>query len=108
MFPRNYKLILRKLPGFFDKAHRIHSGSVTVFVTPSTATHTKIVVIVPKRVAQKATARTALKRAFYQAATPWLPKLAALQLNIVVVVQRLVAVTAVTQTTNQWVAKLTQ
>ena len=108
MFPRKYKLILRKLPGFFEQAHRIQSGSVSVFFSPTVATSTKLVVIVPKRVAQKSTARNAIKRAFYQAASLWLEKLESFQVHVVLVVQRPVALEQVTQITQQWVGKLEQ
>lgn len=65
MFPRNLKLPLRSLRDFFETSRKLRVGSFSVFTRAEKPYG--VVVIVPKRVAVKATARHQQKRLVYAA-----------------------------------------
>ena len=87
MFPRNNRLPLRTLRDFFEKAQKIRIGGLLVFFQKTTAS-TRVTVIIPKRVAQKSTARIAQKRALYTELQKVWPEFTGLNVAIVLVVEK--------------------
>ncbi len=62
MIPETYRLPLRKMPDFFAQARSVRAGALLAKITPTTADHSRLAVVVSKKTAKRAVDRNYLRR----------------------------------------------